>query len=198
MSKFEILTDRDKQILELVEHLRMVDVYTVDKILFSNTKGTRVAQRRLANLVEFRRLNRWRMNQISNYVYYLGKRPKNIEHGLLLSHFVANLIGMGAEIKKIKREWLITKGIRVDLFLAYTLNDKSYISIVEVENSKSFQGKYDKLEAYFSTDEYKEIFPQVPQIICVSDKGFTEGNLEVIKIDTKFNNMNVLEKEVAL
>lgn len=198
MSKFEILTDRDKQILELVEHLRMVDVYTVDKILFSNTKGTRVAQRRLANLVEFRRLNRWRMNQISNYVYYTGKRPKNIEHGLLVSHFVANLISMGAEIKKLKREWLIAKGIRIDLFVAYVLNGKSYISIVEVENSKSFQGKYDKLEAYFSTDEYKQLFPKVPKIICVSDKSFTEGTLEVIKIDTKFNNMNVLNKEVAL
>ena len=134
------------------------------------------------------------MNQISNYIYYVGRQPKNIEHSLLMSYFVAHLSKLGADIKKIKREWLITEGIRIDLFVAYTLNDKNYISIVEVENSKSFQSKYDKLEAYFSTNEYKELFPTIPQIICVSDKSFKAGSLEVIQIDTNFSNIDILLK----
>ena len=190
MGEYKIITDRDKQILKLVEDLKVVDVFVVDTMLFKNTKTNRVAQRRLLNLVECKKLKRWRMNQISNYIYYVGRQPKNIEHSLLMSYFIAHLSKIGADIKKIKREWLITEGIRIDLFVAYTLNDKNYISIVEVENSKSFQNKYDKLEAYFSTNEYKKLFPTIPQIICVSDKHFKKGSLlNVIQIDTNFKNI---------
>lgn len=190
MSEYKIITNRDKQILDLVEKLKVVDVFVVDTMLFKNTKSTRVAQRRLLNLIECKKLKRWRMNQISNYIYYVGRQPKNIEHSLLMSYFIAHLSQLGADIKKIKREWLITEGIRIDLFVAYTLNDKNYISIVEVENSKSFQNKYDKLEAYFSTNEYKKLFPTIPQIICVSDKPFKKGSLlNVIQIDTNFKNI---------
>lgn len=194
MGKYEILTDRDKQILELTEQLKVVDVFVIDTMLFKNTKTNRVAQRRLTNLYEFKRIKRWRMNQISPYIYYLGKRPTNIEHSLLMSYFIAHLDKLGADIKKIKREWLITEGIRVDLFVAYTLNNKNYISIVEIENSKSFQEKYEKLEEYYLSNKYKELFPIMPRIICVSDKLFKIGVLEVIQIDTKFKEINNLRE----
>lgn len=194
MGKYEILTDRDKKILELTEQLKVVDVFVIDTMLFKNTKTNRVAQRRLTNLFEFKRIKRWRMNQISPYIYYLGKRPKNIEHSLLMSYFIAYLDKLGADIKKIKREWLITEGIRVDLFVAYTLNDKNYISIVEIENSKNFQDKYEKLEQYYLSNEYKELFPIMPQIICISDKKFKKNILEVKQIDTKFTNIDILLK----
>ena len=192
MGKNEILTDRDKKILELTEQLKVVDVFVVDTMLFKNTKTNRVAQRRLTNLFEFKRIKRWRMNQISPYIYYLGKRPVNIEHSLLMSYFIAYLDKLGADIKKIKREWLITEGIRIDLFVAYTLNNKNYISIVEIENSKNFQEKYEKLERYYLSNEYKELFPTMPQIICVSDKKFKKNILEVKQIDTKFSNIDIL------
>ena len=194
MGKYEILTDRDKQILELTEQLKVVDVFVIDTMLFKNTKTNRVAQRRLTNLYEFKRIKRWRMNQISPYIYYLGKRPTNIEHSLLMSYFIAYLDNLGADIKKIKREWLITEGIRIDLFVAYTLNDKNYISIVEIENSKSFQEKYEKLEEYYLSNKYKELFPTMPKIICVSDKPFKSNILEVIQIDTKFKKINNLRE----
>lgn len=194
MGKYEILTDRDKQILELTEQLKVVDVFVIDTMLFKNTKTNRVAQRRLTNLYEFKRIKRWRMNQISPYIYYLGKRPTNIEHSLLMSYFIAHLDKLGADIKKIKREWLITEGIRVDLFVAYILNDKNYISIVEIENSKSFQEKYEKLEEYYLNNKYKELFPIMPRIICVSDKPFKIGILEVIQIDTKFKKIDNLRE----
>ena len=135
------------------------------------------------------------MNQISPYIYYLSKRPTNIEHSLLMSYFIAYLDKLGADVKKIKREWLITEGIRVDLFIAYELNNKNYISIVEVENTKSFQDKYNKLEEYYLNNGYKELFPCMPQIICVSDKPFKIGTLEVIQIDTKFKNIDKLRSE---
>lgn len=192
MGKYEILTDRDKQILELTEQLKVVDVFVIYTMLFKKTKTNRVAQRRLTNLYEFKRIKRWRMNQISPYIYYLGKRPTNIEHSLLMSYFIAHLDKLGADIKKIKREWLITEGIRVDLFVAYTLNDKNYISIVEIENSKSFQEKYEKLEEYYLSNEFKNLFPTMPQIICVSDKSFKKNILEVKQIDTKFSNIDIL------
>lgn len=194
MSEYKIITERDKQILKLIENLKVVDVFVVDTILFKNTKTTRVAQRRLLNLFECNKLKRWRMNQISNYIYYIGRQPKNIEHSLLISYFIAHLSKIGADIKKIKREWLIAEGIRIDLFVAYTLNDKNYISIVEVENTKSFQSKYDKLESYFSSNEYKNLFPTIPQVICVSDKPFKKGILDVINIDTNFSNIDILLK----
>lgn len=190
MEKYEILTDRDKKIIELVEQLKVVDVFVVDTMLFKNTKTNRVAQRRLTSLYEFKRLKRWRMNQISPYIYYLGKKPANIEHSLLVSHFIAHLDKLGADIKKIKREWLISNGIKIDLFAAYELNNKNYISIVEVENTKSFQAKYEKLEQYYLTEGYKELFPTMPKVICISDKPFKLGILEAIQIDTKFNNID--------
>ena len=105
--KYEILTDRDKKILELVEQLKVVDVFTVDNILFKNTKCNRVCQRRLTNLAEFNRIKRWRPNQISSYIYYLGRKPGNIDHSLLISHFVAYINILGGEVVKLKREWLI-------------------------------------------------------------------------------------------
>ena len=194
MSEYKIITDRDKKILDLVEELKVVDVFVVDTMLFKNTKSTRVAQRRLLNLVECNKLKRWRMNQISNYIYYKNRKPKNIEHSLLMSYFIAHLSLLGADIKKVKREWLIAEGIRVDLFVAYILNNKNYISIVEVENTKSFQSKYDKLEAYFSSNEYKNLFPTIPSVICISDKPYKKGVLDVIDIDTNFSNIDILLK----
>ena len=44
MGKYEILTERDKQILELTEQLKVVDVFVIDTMLFKNTKTNRVAQ----------------------------------------------------------------------------------------------------------------------------------------------------------
>lgn len=190
--KYEILTERDKKIIELIEILRVVDVFTIDSILFQNTKGNRVCQRRLSTLAEFNRIKRYRPNQISPYIYYLGRRPGNIEHTLLVSHFVAYLYLLGAEILKIKREYLITEGIRIDLFVAYKLNNKNYISIIEVENTKSFDKKYQKLEEYYLSGAYKELFPVMPQVICVTNKNFQKGSLEVITIDTDFKNINIL------
>ena len=186
------MTDRDRKILELIEQLRVVDVFTVDTILFSNTKTNRVCQKRLTNLAEFNRVKRWRPNQISQYIYYQGRRPGNIEHSLLISHFVAHMYELGAEILKIKREWLIGEGIRIDLFVAYKLNNKSYIAIVEAENTKSFQKKYEKLEEYCLSGAYKELFPVMPRIICVTNKSFEVGALEVQVIKTDFSNIQVL------
>ena len=190
--KYEILTDRDKKILELVEQLKVVDVFTVDNILFKNTKCNRVCQRRLTTLSEFNRIKRWRQNQISSYIYYLGRKPGNIDHALLISHFVAYIHKLGGDIVKLKREWLISEGIRVDLFIAYKLNDKNYIAIVEAENTKNFDSKYEKLEEYYLSNSYKELFPTMPKVICITDKAFKLGVLDVVIIDTKFNNINVL------
>ena len=190
--KYEIVTERDKKILELIEELRVVDVFTVDTILFSNTKTNRMCQKRLTNLAEFNRVKRWRQNQISQYIYFQGRKPGNVEHSLLISHFVANLYKLGAEIKKIKREWLISEGIRIDLFVGYELNNKSYIAIVEAENTKSFDKKYEKLEEFYLSGAYKELFPIMPQLICITDKHFKRRALDVVTINTDFNNMNVL------
>ena len=190
--KYEIVTERDKKILELVEDLRVVDVFTVDTILFSNTKTTRMCQKRLTNLADFNRVKRWRPNQISQYIYYQGRKPGNIEHSLLISHFIAHLYRLGAEVLKIKREWLITEGIRVDLFIAYKLKGKSYIAIVEAENTKSFDQKHKKLEEYYLSGAYKELFPTMPKVICITDKSFKLGSLEVFVVDTKFRNIKML------
>ncbi len=190
--KYEILTDRDKKILDLVEQLKVVDVFTVDNILFKNTKCNRVCQRRLTTLSEFKRIKRWRPNQISSYIYYLGRKPGNIDHALLVSHFVAYIHKLGGEVVKLKREWLIHEGIRVDLFIAYKLNNKNYIAIVEAENTKSFDSKYEKLEEYYLSNSYKELFPIMPKIICITDKPFKISSLDVIKIDTKFSNIDLL------
>ncbi len=190
--KYEIVTERDKKILELIEKLRVVDVFTVDTILFSNTKTNRMCQKRLTNLAEFGRVKRWRQNQISQYVYFQGRKPGNLEHSLLVSHFVAHLYRLGAEVLKIKREWLIGEGIRIDLFVAYKLNDKSYIAIVEAENTKSFDKKYEKLEEFYLSGAYKELFPIMPKVICITNKDFKKRALDVITIDTDFNNINVL------
>lgn len=192
MSRYEICTERDKKIIELIADLKVVDVFVIDSILFKNTKTSRVAQRRLQNLYEFNRIKRWRMNQISNYIYYLGKKPINIEHSILMSRFIANLSNIGAEIIEIKREWLIFEGIRIDLFVSFIINGKNYTAIAEIENTKNFQSKYDKLEAYFSGTEYKNLFPKIPLIVCVSDKPFNKRKPDVIQIDTKFNNMKKL------
>ena len=59
---------------------------------------------------------------------------------------------------KLKREWLIHEGIRIDLFIGYRLNDKNYIAIVEAENTKNFDKKYEKLEEYYLSNSYKELF----------------------------------------
>ncbi len=190
--RYEIVTDRDKKILELIEKLRVVDVFTVDTILFSNTKTNRMCQKRLTNLSEFNRVKRWRPNQISQYIYHQGRRPGNIEHALLVSHFVAHLYLLGADVTHIKREWLMSEGIRVDLLIGYKLNNKKYVAIVEAENTKSFDKKYQKLEEIYLNGAYKEKFKDMPRVICVTDKNFKLGALEVITIKADFSNMSVL------
>ena len=78
------------------------------------------------------------------------------------------------------------------MFIGYRLNDKKYIAIVEAENTKNFDKKYEKLEEYYLSNSYKELFPIMPKVICITDKPFKIGLLDVVIIDTKFNNINVL------
>ena len=178
-----IFTDRDKMIKEFLEEVGVADTKTIHTLFFSNTT-IRNAQKRLRQLTDTRFIKVYRENMLEQNVFYAKNKPKNIAHKKVFSRLLAELKQHDIEVLKYRTPFVLGD-IIADGLVVLKANDIVKIYFIEVERTKKLDtDKY--IDLYYSR-KWKEVFPVMPSILCISDKNInTDHNvLDIVKV--KFN-----------
>ena len=183
------ITERDLKIVEFLDIVGVADTSTINKMFFNNSvKACKNSMKPLYDFKLVKRLDRIYINQ--EYIYYTKKKPKQLEHKLLFSRFVAELKHNGAEIIKIKCPLKISDVI-TDGFIVYKVNGTTRMALVEVENQKSFKSNMSKYKNLYRSMVWKEYFNVFPNIIVVSnEREIKIDGLNLIFIKKDFSNIN--------
>ena len=188
-----ILNKRDYEIIEFIKEFKVATTSTIANMFFPSL---RTAQRRLKYLAEHGYIKAYQEHITLEKIYYINKRPSQLKHSLILSSFISELKKANIDILKYKVHFKIGNVIS-DCLLVLNYNNKNYIYLVEVENTKAFNlVKYEDL--YYSR-AYKEKLPTFPNIVAISNRTVKKSNkfdvidikLDFSNIDKFFSNLNV-------
>lgn len=180
-----ILTDRDNKIIEFINDFKAATTSTIADIYFPSL---RTAQRRLKYLCEHGYIKAYQEHITLEKIYYIKKKPSQLKHSLILSSFIAELKKANIEILKYKVQFKLGNTIP-DCLLVLSYNNKNYIYLVEVENTKAFNVK--KYEDLYYSRAYKDILPAFPSIIVISNRTVKKSNkFDVIDIKLDFSNID--------
>lgn len=172
--------NRDSEILDFLE-ICPSDSFTVQKLFFPSI---RTAQRRLNKLYDAKLIKRYRSHVTDGYIYYLNKKPLQVEHTLYVSKLYVYFIQKGYKILKFKPTPVLGN-IIPDAIAVLEINGeiKTYLVEVEISNNSISQ----KLKNYneFYLRDCREMLGCKPPILFVTDKKIpkTELEYEVIKLN---------------
>lgn len=180
-----VLTDRDKEIIQFLKDFKVATTTTISDLYFNSS--IRPCQRRLKYLSEHGYIKSHQENVITEKIHYVGRKPINLKHALILSEFISKLKLEDIEILKYKVPYKL-ENIIADAFIAIKKDNRNYIYFVEVENTKQFDlSKYEKL--YYNRD-WKDIFPVFPGIIVITNKKVNRNKLfNIIEIRLDLSNI---------
>lgn len=184
-----VLTERDKQIKEFLEEVTLADTKTLSILFFPNTT-LRNCQKRLKQLVEDKYIKCYRENVLSQNIYYSKYKPKNIIHKIIFSQLLAQLKLNNIEVLKYRTPFLIGDVI-ADGLIVIKVNNEVKIYFVEAERTKKLNvDKY--LDLYYSR-KWKESFPVMPSILCITDKKFNTDHkiLNIKKCNWNLENLKL-------
>lgn len=129
-------------------------------------------------------VKRYRSHINENYIYYIDKKPKQIEHTLYLSKLYAYWSLRNYRILKFKRE-IVLGSIRPDAIAIIKNGAELTTYLVEVEISNNPIGK--KIKAYedFYISECVDLLGFRPDILFVTNKKIPQTDLKyhVIPLD---------------
>ncbi|MCU9808383.1 replication-relaxation family protein [Paraclostridium sp. AKS46] len=184
-----VLTDRDKEIIQFLKDFKCATTATISNMFFNSS--LRPCQRRLKYLCEHGYINSYQENVITEKIHYVGRKPINLKHALILSEFIAKLKINNIEILKYKVPFKI-ENLIADAFIAIKKDNKNYIYFVEVENTKQFNlSKYEQL--YYNR-AWKDVFPVFPGIIVISDRKVNKNDIfNIIDIKLDLSNFKNIE-----
>jgi len=178
-----IVTNRDKRVIEFIDKMNCVSTKTIAELYYPSL---RVAQNRLKLMAENKVLKRDRDHITNQYYYYIDKKPKQVNHNLLLTDFYKELSKF-AETKVFEKEFSIGE-LRSDAFVGYRVNNKNYIAFIEVELSNIPDIK--KYEELYESKVYKEYFKGVfPLVIFITNKNIPKSYLKIISVDENLDNL---------
>ena len=170
------ITDRDMRIKEFLQEVGVADSKTLHALFFPNTT-MRNAQKRLKQLVDTKYIKCYRKDVISQNVYFV-KKPGNIPHKIKFSQLLAEIENKNIELLKYKCPYKIGD-IIADGLIVIRDNGKVKVYFVEAERTKKLDvSKYENL--YYSR-AWKEVFPVMPRILCITDK----------RIDTEHKTLDI-------
>lgn len=177
------ITERDKKIKEFLSDVGIADTRTISILFFSDTT-IRNCQKRLKQLVDTKYIKVYRENVISQNIYYSNKKPKNIAHKIVFSRLLAELKQHDIEVLKYRCPFKVADVI-ADGLVVLKANDIVKIYFIEVERTKKLDtDKY--IDLYYSR-KWKEVFPVMPSILCISDKNINTGHNVLDIVQVKFN-----------
>lgn len=190
-----MLTQREVDILQYIGKFKVASTSTIKRLFFKDST-LRYCQIRLRLLTkDYNELNRDRHSISNEYSYYIGARPKQFSHKLMLTEFHKNIVDY---VKVIQLDTEVNIGnVRPDGLLAYQVEDKKGIAFVEIDLSpNSLKEKIAKYELLYSSGDYKEYFPVFPDLIIVSNRKVpTSDKIKIIPVKADFSDItNILYK----
>jgi hypothetical protein len=178
-----VLTERDKKIIKFLEFCPAT-IFILTDLFFPSVS---FARKRLKLLTDYELVKRTRDYSSQSYVYFTGKKPVHIEHGLMLARLYTYLTKKGIEVLEVKREVLLDKGIRCDgLMILRFPTGEVKTCIVEIElNSNPIKNKLDKYEVFLKSSKCLELLACKPFLLFVTNKTVPPTDLEVMVLKTK-------------
>ena len=170
------ITDRDKEIKEFLKEVSVADTRTISSLFFNGT-GIRNCQKRLKQLVDAKYIKCYRENVISQNVYFIRK-PKNIPHKIKFSQLLAEIKQQNIELLKYKCPFSIGDVIADGLIV---IKDRGKVKVYFVEAERTKKLDVSKYENLYYSRAWKEVFPVMPRILCITDK----------KINTEHKTLNI-------
>jgi hypothetical protein len=159
-----MMTTRDIDIVEFLDEYKVARTSTLAEIFFPSIHS---CYNRLSVLSENRLLHRSRDFITNEFIYHKKKLPKQLTHSLLVSDFYREL-HKRCKVISFKIE-VTMDNMRPDAVFGYSIGDKNYFGILEVEIShKGFN--YGKYERFYSSEAYKTYLPVMPVIFVVGDR----------------------------
>ncbi|NJD02053.1 MAG: hypothetical protein FIA99_05535 [Ruminiclostridium sp.] len=192
-----IKNERVASILEIVEQFKACDVTHIARLYYSgNSQPIKKAQAKLTAMIEYGLLKRKRNNINCRYYYYLDREPTQLQHKLLLTELYIQLCEKyGQKNIEFVPEYSAVPGIRPDAFIKVQYNRRTYLYFAEIQISNTPLDLLKYERAYIATRQSR-IFPEgvFPSVLAVTDKIVPAGSrhLNIITIDTGFNNLNRL------
>ena len=183
-----VITQRDQQIKSFLEEVSVADTKTIHTLFFTNT-SMRNCQKRLKQLVDIRFIKVYRQDMLSQNVYYVKNRPRNVPHKVVFSQLLAKLKQDNIEVIKYRTPFCIGE-IIADGLIIIKINEEVKIYFCEVEISKKLNtAKYENL--YFQR-AYKSKFPVMPSILLISNKGYTQSKvLDIVTCKLDLSNLKL-------
>lgn len=181
------ITERDIKILEFLKEVNVSDTKTLS-ILFFNGSLRRCNQR-LKILKDHKKIKCFRENILSPNIYYIGRKPTNWKHKIVFSQLLGVLQLNNIKILKYRTPFIVGN-IIADGFIAINVDGINRIYFVEVERTKKLDtDKY--IDLYYSR-KWKDIFPVMPSILLITDKGFKNNSvLDIKKISLNLENIDL-------
>ena len=168
------LMQRDKDIIEFIRTVKAVDAESISVIYFNGS--LRSCQKRLKILSDADYIRRFRVDHWSEYIYYVGNKPKQWNHDIYLSRLINQLQMEGAEILKVKGSTkvgdVITDGI-------VAVKKDGFIKIYFIEIEKHYRIEtIDKYKRLYDSGEWREAgFKTFPALILICDKNINVDHM---------------------
>lgn len=184
---------RDTLILDFISTFELCTKEHIQKLFFKDTTRN-VSARRLKKLTDdYELLNRIKIGG-NRFVYYAEKKPSKrlLDHDLLLTDLVVEMILNGFEILEFKKSFIVGNVISDAYILYKNKNGDIKNMVVEVQLSNSIKScvlKYENYKEKLIDNKIK--IGTVPRLLVITDlsnKVTVEG-MKVKYLNTKFEKL---------
>ena len=197
MANRKHLTSRDVKLIDFLEENNLIITAELAALYFyrsptDNLKSAlTVAQRRLAICHELGHIKRCRDHIDQCYIYYTGKRPSKVDHKLMITKFLINMlrkyevIKFKVEFKDLEKQY----NMRPDVFIVFRFANKTVSALVECENTKTYSNeeKYKIMYSDYANKKLLHVLPYPLWLICVSNQE-PDTKLKPLWLYSDYNN----------
>ena len=183
------LTSRDEKIKSFLEEVTIASTSTISEIFFNGS--LRSCQYRLRQLVDYKIIKSFRPSIIEENLFYIKNKPRSYKHKIIFSDLLGELHKLNIEVLKYRCPYVIesNSGTVIADGLIVIRTDRVKIFFVEGELSKKLN--ISKYESLYYSREWKEVFPVMPSILCISDKRIDVDHnvLDIRKVNLNFDKL---------
>lgn len=184
-----MLTERDRKIIRFIEDFGCADSDMIHRLFFADVSRNRCLSR-MKQLADRHCVSRSRESVSANYLYYIGKPPKEIAHKMVRANFYTRMKA-SYDLKVFFPEPIYGK-IRPDAYMEFSLYGQRYAAFLEVQlSSGDIQAKY---EAVYNSGKWQERWTSFPLVIIVTPhkQKIKPSKVKYITVDSGIMSMDAI------
>ena len=183
-----MLTQRDRRLIRFIDDFRCATTSQIKGVFYSDVTLRR-CQQRLNKLLEYKELKRFRKHIDSEYIYYSGQQPKEIQHMLWRVDAYMELNSKYKLVEFIPE--YNCYGIRADAYFEVWQNGLVTPYFLEIQLSNFF--KPEKYEKPYSNGGWTTKWSNFPKIIAITKKNINfKHDILDLKIIKFGENIDIL------